>query len=496
MEIQKQFSFIGNLNKLHETDDQPIENFIAIIHCYKNGNIFIEIDSTTNESLNHKIFYESAPIYKVKHPIQFQEEEIFECCLFVQLDELEKDLVQTPYEGDYIIEGKTFEGWAIKANIADANFSVSFGNIDIQEFAENTKKYLVRLSDLYIDYNPQHIKGKTLESIYGISNVEVLSNLSTYFLDSKYELSLISASRGKKDAEVISAEMIFRVIDEDDFEEISYDTYFAWFELLISFATGKCIKQIYRIETTQSISGQKKIEFWSGDQVFIKGRGVAVIQQPHLHLFIQQCSSKVTWVNFSDKGLGSALRWYVEAFTSSTVSVEFMLLCTVLETLNKNHSSNFSSRLIPKHMYKGIREQILSFLDQYEKSIDDENILAKYHIFKAKVEKSFADGSFNKVGSLRTSLKQMLEFYNVPYKDLFPELEFIKIRDKIVHEGFGGLDIAPELRKLANLIVRIILSILEYQGHYIESRRLEIEHEMGRSKHGLAYKFFPFQDEC
>ncbi|MDZ7963751.1 MAG: hypothetical protein RM368_02065 [Nostoc sp. DedSLP03] len=495
MEIEKQFSFVGNLKKLHEEDNQPIENLIAIIHCYTNGNIYLEIDSDINEKLNNKKFYESAPIYKVKTPSSI-DQEISKALLF-QLDELEKELVHTPYEGDYIIQGRTFENWFIKANIADTSFTVSFGgNIDNKEAAKNTQKYLVRLSNLHIDYNPQVIRGKALESIYGLSNLEVRCNFSTDFLDSQHEFSLISVYRGKKEAEILSAEIKFRVLDEENAEEISYNTYFAWFELLISFAIGKCIKNIYRVETSQGVSGQKKIEFWSGDQVFIKGSGIAVIQQPHLHLFIKQCASKVTLANFSDKGLGSALRWYVEAFTSNTVSVEFMLLCTVLETLNKHHSSNFSSKLIPTSMYQKIREQILSVIGQYEKDINDENILEKYHIFKTKVEKSFADGSFNQVGSLRTSLKQMLEFYKVPYKDLFPELEFIKIRDKIIHQGFGGLYIAPELRKLANLIVRLILSILKYQGAYIESRRIEIKDEMGCSKHGLTYKTFPFQDEC
>ncbi|NEU80391.1 hypothetical protein [Nostoc sp. UIC 10630] len=138
----------------------------------------------------------------------------------------------------------------------------------------------------------------------------------------------------------------------------------------------------------------------------------------------------------------------------------------------------------------------MSILSEYQKEFDDQDTVGKYHIFRAKVEKSFDDASLNKVGSLRTSLKQMLEFYKVPYEDLFPELEFIKIRDNIVHAGFGGLDIAPEVRKLANLIVRLILSILEYQGNYIESIRIEIEDKMGRSKHGLTYKNFPFQNEC
>jgi len=281
MEIQKQFSFVGNFKKLHEHDEKQIENFTAIINCYANGDIFLEIDSVINEKLNQKRRDESQAIYKIKNNSQLP---IIDSYLLSRSDESLKELIQTPYEGDYIIEGKTFEGWAIKANIADAN--------NPQASAEKEKKYLIRLSNLHIDYNPQYIGDKILESTYGISNLEVLSNFSTDFLDSKHEFSLISLYRDNKDAENLSAEMKFRVIDEENTEEISYDTYFAWFELLISFATGKCIKKIYKIETIQSIGGLKKIEFWSGYRTFIKGRGITVIQRPHLHLFIKQCASK------------------------------------------------------------------------------------------------------------------------------------------------------------------------------------------------------------
>lgn len=492
MEIHKQFSFVGNLKKLHEKDDQSIENFIATIYCCKNGNVFLEIDSEIYERLNCKKFYDSAPIYKLKTNVNINEEP-FDSLLF-NLDKRKEELIRPAYKGDYIIEGNTIEQWFIRANLADASFTVSFGDINKQKGTETNLKNLVKLSNLYIDYNPQFVSKKAIESIYCISNLEVINNFSTNFLDSKYEFCLISVSRGKKESEILSAEMKFRVIDEENAEEISYDTYFAWFELLISFATGKCIKPIYNIETYQCISGQKKIESWPGEQTFTKGLGTTVIQQSHLQMFIKQSASKVTLENFNDKGLGSALRWYVETFTTNAVSVEFILLCTVLETLNKHHSSSSSSRLIPKSMYKEIRKKVLNVLDEYRKCIDDEKIQEKYQIFKTKVEKTFASGSFNQVGSLRTSLKEMLEFYNVPYLDLFPELEFIKIRDSIIHEGYGGLDAAPEVRKLANLIVRLILSILEYQGDYMESIKIELEDENGYTKHGLICKSFPFQE--
>ncbi len=117
--------------------------------------------------------------------------------------------------------------------------------------------------------------------------------------------------------------------------------------------------------------------------------------------------------------------------------------------------------------------------------------MTEYKIFESKVKKSLEDGSLNRVGPLRANLKQMIEFYEVPYQDLFPELEFINIRDKIVHEGHGGSENSAELRKLANLVVRIFLAILQYKGDFIESKKIELENLEGCIKHGLAYKTFP-----
>lgn len=496
MEIQKQFSFVGNLKKLHEDDNQPIENFSANIQCHKDGNIFLEIDSTIYDKISHKKFHESTPIYRFVNPPEFTKAEIADSLFFLWLDRLEKELAQEPYEGDYFIEGKTNEEWTLRAEIAEPNLIVFFGSEDAIKVRDDIQQnYLVRLRNLFVDYHPNYTKGQGVKAVYGLANLQLIQNISTHFLDSKYEFSLISlVARDEKNPKILSAEMMLRVIDENDNEVISYNTYFAWFKLLISFVTGKCLKEIYRIETSQSSDGQKKVEYWSGSQCFKEGHGIAVMQQVHICSFIEQCASKVAWENFSDKGLGSALGWYTEAFSSNSISVEFILLCTVLETLNKHYSTEISSRLLPKSTYKEIRKQILNVLDEYERSLSSEEIISQYQIFRKKVEKSFAEGSFNQIGSLRTSLKLMLEFYKTPYEDLFPNLEFITIRDNIVHTGFGGDNIFSDLRKLGNLVVRLVLSILQYEGDYIESRKIEISGFVNFEKHDLDYKTFPFRN--
>jgi len=41
----------------------------------------------------------------------------------------------------------------------------------------------------------------------------------------------------------------------------------------------------------------------------------------------------------------------------------------------------------------------------------------------------------------------------------------------------------------------LVLSILQYQGDYIESRKIEINGLLDCEKHGLAYKIFPSEKD-
>jgi hypothetical protein len=90
MEIQKQFSFVGNLKKLHEEDNEPIENFSASVQCHKNGSVFLEIDSTLYERLNHKKFYESAPIYRFTNSSELTQDKIEDHFFFFSWTNLRK----------------------------------------------------------------------------------------------------------------------------------------------------------------------------------------------------------------------------------------------------------------------------------------------------------------------------------------------------------------------------------------------------------------------
>jgi len=294
----------------------------------------------------------------------------------------------------------------------------------------------------------------------------------------------------EQSSNVLSAEMTLRNICEN--EQDSYETYYFWLASLLSLASGHRVNQVYRIETLKCKDLQVKSEHWLGRNLHGEARGMAVIQAPHLYLFIQQCTKKMTWETFSNRGMGLALSWYLDTFNSTIAEVNFLLLCTGLESLNKKYSKTVSKRLVSKQIYKQIREIILNTLSNFKRDIEDKDDLEKYNIFVLKVENSFASGSYNQVGELRTSLKEMFKTYGVPYEGLFPELEFLRVRNEIVHEGLGGIDVDLELRKLSNLVVRVFLAILEYQGDYMESRNIEIDDKFRRSKHGLICRAFPF----
>ena len=488
MELKKEFTFSGLFKKFHQEDTQPIEINDANIYCYVNGNIFIEIHSQVNQHINHKKFYECGPIYQLKD-VTIEQVDLLPLS---ELAGLEKEMVQPRYDGDYEIEGKTLEGWKIKAIIADVNFQVTLG-FDNSENIDQEGKSQVRLRDLDIDYNLDSLEeGGTQEIVYGLANIEVRDKFSAQIgnLEAEMCIESVSTRESTNKSGILSAEMTLRNIREN--EQDSYDTYCAWLISLLSLASGHCVDKIYRIKAVMSEHFKIKSEYWSGRKLHSEARGIAVIHSPDLYLFMQQCAKNLTGETFSDKGVGLALSWYIDTFVSPMAAVNFLLLCTVLESLNKKNSSNASKSLLPTNIYRQIRHQILKVVSDFPQGINNQDDLKKYNIFALKVEKSFASGSYNQIGNLRTSLKEMFKTYSVPYEDLFPELEFITIRDKIVHEGFGGVDVALELRKLSNLVVRVFLAILGYQGNYMESIKIEIDDPLGRSKHGLICRSFPF----
>jgi hypothetical protein len=413
---------------------------------------------------------------------------------FSELAGLEKEMVQPRYDGDYEIEGKTVEGWKIKAVIAEANLQVTFG-VDNSENIEEEGKSQVRLRDLDIDYNLDSLEeGGTQEIVYGLANIEVIDNFSAQIgnLEAEMCIESVSTRDSRNKSGILSAEMTLRNIPEN--EQDSYENYCAWLISLLSLASGHWVDKIYTIKGVRYEHFQRKSEYWSGGKIPSEASGIAVIESPNLKLFMQQCAKNLTGETFSDKGVGLALTWYIDTFVSPMAEVNFLLLCTVLESLKEAYFSKArEKKLLSKNLSKKIREKILKVVSDFQQEIDKPDDLEKYNIFSSQVRESCESGSYNKIKKdLRTSLQEMFKTYSVPYEDLFPGLEFIKIRNDIVHKGFKKVDVPLELYKLSNLVVRVFLAILGYEGNYKEYIKIEIDDPWGRSKHGLICRSFPF----
>jgi hypothetical protein len=73
--------------------------------------------------------------------------------------------------------------------------------------------------------------------------------------------------------------------------------------------------------------------------------------------------------------------------------------------------------------------------------------------------------------TLRSSLRDMYYSYDISYSDLFPNFEFVEIRNQIVHSGLSkedSRDLLENYEKLVALLQRTILGMLNYTGEFID----------------------------
>lgn len=339
MEIKKQFKFSGIFKKLHEEDSKPIEISNANVFCYTNGNIFLEVNAQVNQCIGKKLRFEK-------------------------------------YEGDYIIEGKTIEGWEISAKLANKSYSytvVKSKNINQQS------RHKFKLIHLYVNYNLDFLEENgSQEVIYGLTNVEILYEFSAKIdnLDTEVFIKPIYPQQNQQNNNLWNAEIRLKNIQTS--EQVSSDMYATWIRYLLSIASGRCVSLMYKIEGRKKDNFQIKTEYWSGSQLSNNIGGIVVIDPFNLPSFIEQSAKKLNWNTFNDKGLRLALYWYIDTFVSTKSEVNFLTLCTVLEILNKRHSNNSSKRLLPKEIYKQIRKEIIETISNFKDNIDNKDYLEQY----------------------------------------------------------------------------------------------------------------------
>lgn len=497
MKIIKQFSFQGSLTKDSVESESLIEAFEAIIYCYDNGQVTLEADSEIVVSITNRIFIETTPIYRyVEIPENFldlysrylrESEPLERFKLFEEIETFEKELVP-PYMGNYRLEGITLcpDEWHLSAIVPSWQKKLFMG-----ELSPEPNKCQLLLEELYIDYQPQKYPKSLIINRYGVSDLPFIKSFNSLILDFGFEISLTTVSSDDKDRieKILTTEVRFSKTNKCI--DLSHDVCFRWLSLIFAFASGHDSDLIYKISTFEADEGLKDLEYWSGRKKSPKARKVMVIDQ--IDVFIHRVSNELTREKFDAYGLGLALSWYIDCFSTNKSEVEFILLCTALETLCKRYSEQITRRLVEKSRYKRIRKAIFDVIEKEKTSIDSEEELKKYNIFQNKVEKSFNDGGYNQVGSLKDTMKEMLEFYEVKYDDLFLNIEFINTRNNIVHTGHGGLETeskANHLLMLRSLFIRIILSMLKYQGLY-----MELEKEPRGGVYQLDCKEFKFSGD-
>jgi len=201
-----------------------------------------------------------------------------------------------------------------------------------------------------------------------------------------------------------------------------------------------------------------------------------VIESPTLIKFIEKILPNLNYDVFDNNRLSSGLFWYLETLGTNVVNTQFICLCTAIESLVIKYSDSVNSRLVSKTKYRRVRQSILKILEENANNLAETNDTEeKYNIFYKKIEEIFQEGGLNKIGNLGTALLEMLQFYDVYYKDLFLTFDFIKIRNDLVHKGSSEVDEMHEtFLKLENLFIRIVLSMLKYEGYYTEHNGTQI----------------------
>jgi len=516
------------LRKSFGEDQKPIEHIKATISCYPDGQISLESDFQTINNISNKIAFERLGRNEVIDSRPLDEL----CAAFLAGENFQTKVVEEPYTGDYILESLTSEGAYISANTSigtkfnDEGIKIKlFG---LESDIESPQMGLIGLNNLRIDYNHKAELGVINEIRYGLTDIKLLRDFKAFFINNQAELRLTStpdiSQEKNRNIANLSCEMILSnlPISENDIAQKNlYDTssqlygsYFTWFQMLLTFSSGHRVTDIYRVETTQTNNETTKVvEYWPGKSS-LKKSGLMVIQDSRISEFIIQVANKVTFDIFGDMGLGLSLSWYIESFKSfdtAMLPTQCLFLYTAIETLNSNFpeerlavNSNNSNNLENNSNKKitNIRDNIEKLRNFYQEIVSEETQKRQFNSTLQRIAQACDSLStimqkpqkqtFNTFNNL---LKNILIYYKVPYKDLFSDLDIkdIKtVRDKLVHTGFyikKPEESTDFYLKLRSLFIRIVLSILEYEGSYCESAPTA-EHDT----HQLIYKDFKRSD--
>lgn len=158
-------------------------------------------------------------------------------------------------------------------------------------------------------------------------------------------------------------------------------------------------------------------------------------------------------------GFNFAIEYYLAAKNAKYLEIHYLLLCTTLECIG-SYVPEYLERLgkaLQTHSVEATEKKIRQIVTHYMKTFDDE-------LVKALANQLAYPG----IG-LRDKLRSLMEEFRMKIDE--KELVFTRLRALLVHQGRfpRGVDPALEVRKLTNLIDRIMLNALGYKGVYLDA---------------------------
>ena len=179
----------------------------------------------------------------------------------------------------------------------------------------------------------------------------------------------------------------------------------------------------------------------------------------------------------SRTGLDVAVDWYVMPHSYS--EARFMASMTALEHLVSKHATA-AGAVLPWKVYRVARSAMESALKSQEMRQELADALRAHGVSDDKVESTVSsalaqlEANLGKPNgrSFRDSIVRLLSDYSVRHDDITPAVAaLVKVRNDIAHRGLrqDGEDQVPFRRvvsALRELLRRLFVSILEYEGEY------------------------------
>lgn len=284
-------------------------------------------------------------------------------------------------------------------------------------------------------------------------NIEDLNLTFKYF--PKYEEIIRELKTTKKP--YITSNLIIPISNKVDLEKIIEVVDNVC--ILLSFATGNLIKWIYY----DIYCGNKRVKSCHRHTLtrpFTRGESVISDESRNIKNFLENCYSNYL-KNKDEYNLRLAIEYYVDSRCQETMQIKFISGSTAMEVLKSNKFT--IQNFIPEKEFKKKAEKFelsKKIIELFKECFPDPNDLKNIEneIFEKNIKDKILE--LNRK-SFKILLKKMFKHLDINNY----ELNFIGLRNKIIHTGEIGKDpkiFHQKCKMLINLLERTILKILGY----------------------------------